>query len=386
MSCVGILGFERLHTDGGDVLEASVDAADESTIPLADAAPDADLCAQLGAPDKPDADPGGNGTVLVALKQLDFGVDLDGGTPNIPGFNLDLACTTNLATSTCTSTELESTFDSFGADKSATGLDNAGFTLITYITKLSDLLAASTLNQGIQDGKYGGVFRMTGWNGTPNDSEVFVELFPALGIEPGDDGSTKPTFTVNDRWYLDERFQVAGLLDASRVKSDQAWVNGGQLVARFSTITFPITIDQDPKPFDILIQDAVMQGTVVTTNGLTNLTNVTVSGRWKTSDFLGQVRTIYVKNANNVVNKYLCNPDPNAQLVYGAVKANVCSARDIRSDGQDGKQQPCDAVSAALRMDGYAVTNRGDFDAGPAIDPRCTNSDDVPATDDCAPN
>jgi hypothetical protein len=385
-SCAAILGFEHLSEEGGITFDAGQDATDDGAIQSDALSPDAGTgaCGEIGIAAEPiDAAVGGGPPVLVALKVLDFGVDQDGGAGSIPGFNLDKVCSVDLASSTCETKVLESTFERHAQDKSATGIDNAGYSLIKYISGFSSLITAESINGGIAAGKYGAVVRITDWNGQPDDDDLQVEVFPAIGLLPRADPDGG--FNANDQWILDSRFEVAPNVIASSVKSDRAWVSGGTLVARLSEIYFPILIDQDPKPFDLHLHDVIIQGTLVTANGATVLTAGTVAGRWKTDEFLGQVRTIFVKDGNGLHNTVLCEPVAIAQLLYGGVKKEVCDARDIRSDSDDTHNLPCDAFSAAMRIDSYSVTNLGAFDASAPIAPRCQDAA-IPVGDDCTPN
>ncbi len=384
VSCAAVLGFERLSTEDGFVFDSGSDASDAAPI-QADAEAGTEIeagsCGDIGIPAEPvDAAAAGGPPMLFAIKLLDFGVDNDGGAGDVPGFNLDRTCSVDLASSSCKTNVLQPTFDRHAKDKNAAGLDNASFSLIKYISSLSDLLTSETINQGIADGKYGAVVRLTDWNGQPDDNDVQVEIFPAIGILPR--ASKDAGFGPDDQWVLDARFMIAANVEASQVKSDRAWVTGGKLVGRFAQVFFPVIIDKDPKPFDIRITDAILTATL---SG-TSLANGTVAGRWKTSEFLGQVRTIFVKDANGLKDTVLCEPVPFAQLLYGSVKKEVCDARDIRSDSNDTAKLGCDAVSAAMRVEAYPVTSLGVFDAGAPVPTRCEVDGAVPLGDDCTPN
>jgi hypothetical protein len=383
-SCAAVLGFERLSEDGA--ADAGADGATDG--PPSDGGVDAPTgpCAELGVPAPPvDAGPGVAPPLLGALRLLDFGIDVDGGRPQIPGFNLDLTCSVDVASSSCATTLLPTTFEAHAKDKTATGVDNAGFSLIEYISRFSNLLTAQTINDGIKDGKYGAVIRLDGWNGQPDDDDVQVDFFPAIGFKARADGGTKPAFDDGDEWILDSRFQVGGVLEASTIKSDRAWIAGGRLVGRFKEVSLPIVIDVDPKPFDIHITDAIISATVGTDeSGKPALRQGVVAGRWKTSDFLGQVRTIYVKNSNGLKNTVLCEAVPGAQLIYKSVKSQICDGRDIRSDSADNKNLPCDAISAGLTIETYSVQQLGSFAAGADGGVRCVD-EAVPVGDDCPP-
>jgi hypothetical protein len=377
ISCAAVLGFERLSTEDGFVIDSGSEAGDGGTIQVdAEAgagAVDAGPCGEIGLPAEPvgAADAGGP-PLLVALSVLDFAPSV------VPGFNLDRTCSIDLASSSCKTNVLEPTFDRHAKDKSATGLDNASFSLIDSLGSLSNLLTAPTIDRGIADGKYGAVLRITGWNGQADDDDVQIEIFPAIGLLPRADADAG--FAPSDQWILDRRFQADA--DASRLKTVRAWVTGSQLVGRFAEISLPVFLDQDPKPFDIRLTDAILTATLATTS----LTNGTVAGRWKTADLLDEMRTIFVKDANGLSNTVLCEPVSAAQLLYGSLKKEVCDARDIRGDGNDTAGLGCDAVSAAMRIEGYPVTNLGVFDAGAPVPARCEVDGAVPPGDDCAPN
>ncbi|MBX3212982.1 MAG: hypothetical protein KF850_13170 [Labilithrix sp.] len=382
-SCAALLGFERLsgdETDGG-VAEAGEDA------PGVDAGGrEGGACTELGVPAPPaNAEPGDVPPVLGALRLLDFGLEVGGVRPEVPGLNLDLTCSVDIASSSCTTKLLPTTFETHAKDKSPTGIDNAGFSLIEYLSRLSDVLSAKSFNDGLQAGLYGAVLRVQGWNGLPDDDSVQVEVFPAIGFERNGDGGTKPAFDEHDEWKLDSRFQLGGVLEASTIKSDRAWVNGGRAVARFKEVTLLLMLSDDPKPFEVRMTDAVLSATIGTdASGKRALRDGVVAGRWKTSDFLGQVRTIYLADSNGLVDTTLCDKVPGATLIYNGVKTTVCDGRDIRSDSEDNKGLPCDAVSAAARVEAYAIDNLGTFEASVDGGGRCEDPA-VPLGDDCPP-
>lgn len=383
-SCAAILGFERLEElpplpDASVAEDAGVDAADDAAAP--------GLCRELGVPPPPtDASAGEGVAIFGALRLLDFGISTSGASAAPPGYNLDRACTSDPATSSCTTNLLPSTFELHAKDKSASGLDNAGFSLIDYISRFSDVLSAEGINAGIAEGRYGAVVRIDGWNGELEDAEVTVEIFPAVGFEPKPEAEEGPTFGPDDEWLLDSRFRVGGVLDASTIRSDVAYVTRGKLVARFSAVTLPIFIPDDPKPFDVKLSDAIVTAEI-TTRGTTGdggaayaLTDGVISGRWKSADFLDQVRSIYLLDSNGLEDTFLC--EPAASLIYGAVKTSICEARDIRSDSKDDGSLPCDAVSAAARIETYAIDKLGTFVPAFTDEPRCVDGV-VPAGDDC---
>lgn len=378
-SCAAIFGFERLSEET---------PSDASTTEAGDAAPDQrdagdPACLDIGIPESPaDASPTTIAPVLGALRTLDFGVDVDGGRPTAPGFNLDRVCSVDLASSSCTSSLLPTTFETHAKDKSAAGIDNAGFSLFEYISRFSDVLSAKRINEGISKGLYGAVIRVTGWNGSPDDDSVEVEIFPAIGVVPRDGGA--PALDDGDEWLLDSTYRVGGVLEASAIRSDRAWVTGGRAVARFKRAVFLVQLVDDPKMFEVRISDAVMAATLgLDSRGKLALIDGVVAGRWKTTDFLDQVRSIHVDNGSGLVNTTLCDPIPQAAIIYKSVKDTICDARDIRSDSQDNTQLPCDAVSVAARIEAYNINSLGQFRAPFDAGVRCAAPGSIPANDDC---
>ncbi len=376
-ACAAVFGFERLSDDGADA--ASSDAAEDAPHPDASGG----ACGELGVPGAPDASadaaPDAPASVLVAVKTLDLGIDAG---HVVPGFNLDKTCSVDVATSSCTTGVDEITFDKYAKDHGDQGLDNTGYGLIQYLGSLGDAFKPSSINDRLLSGEFGLLFRMTSWNGASDDDDVFVEVFPAVGIIVQGDAGTKPQLTASDQWIRDTRFQLAGNLDASSIKSNRAYVSGGKLVASFADFTLPISVPDDPKKLDIRARELWLAGDLVTDASGTRITNATLGGRWKTADFLGEVRLIYLKSTLGVMNQYLCEMGSPA-FIYGTVKKEACSGRDIRSASrEDNTNMPCDALSVGLRFDTYAVDRAGPFQLGPGYGPRCQDAG-VPAGDDC---
>lgn len=377
-ACAAVLGFERLSEDGSVTppSEAGVDAA--AVDAFVETGP---LCADLGIPDRPkivDAGSDGPAEVHMAVKVFDLGI--------AEGFNLDHVCSPTVGTSSCTTKIDEQTFIKYGQDKNDRGLDNAGLGLVGYLGQLAGGFSAKAINERLSDGEFGAVVRLSNWNGTAEDDDVFVEIFPAIGVDETTDAGVatglKPQLDRGDRWKRDRRFQ--NVVDASRIKSANAWVTGNRLVASFQSVTLPISIPDDPKPLDILINEGFMSGLLVPDGTSWRLDKAVVGGRWSTASILAQVREIYVKDTAGLKNVYLC--DPNLLFdIYKAVKKEVCDGRDLRASSRDDNQGlPCDAFSVGIRLDTYAVDEPGPFADLPVIPPRCTKAGTVPAGDDCS--
>ncbi len=173
---------------------------------------------------------------------------------------------------------------------------------------------------------------------------------------------------------------TAGIVVSASVVVERAGPLIGALV-----VTLPVTVPDDKKPLDVIIQEGYLVGTVVPDGTSWRIKDAVLGGRWRTADILGQVRTIFIKDTVGLKNAVLC--DPNLAFdVYGAVKKEVCDGRDIRGSSiDDGKGLPCDSFSAGLRIDTYAVTVPGTFADLPTIPARCQLDGSIPEGDDCAP-
>jgi hypothetical protein len=392
-ACAAVLGFERLSEDG-----ASSEGGSPETAPPTEAGADSAMpetgptCTALGVPDRPtvfDAGADARDPIHMAVRILDYGIDTAAAAP---GFNLDHACSPSVATSTCVTKIDEATFGKYGKDKNDQGLDNSGYGLLGYLAYLGPAFAPTSINDRLHAGEYGAVVRLANWNGTDEDDDVIVEIFPAIGLWDHPDGGpmtpgATPTFTSDDQWIRDRRFQ--NIVDASRIKSANAWVTGGRLVASFQKVTLPVSVPDDKKPLDVILQEAYLSGPLVADGTSFRIKDAVLGGRWRTADMLGQVRTIWIKNTVGLNNVVLCEPNLKFD-VYGAVKKEVCDGRDIRSSSvDDGKNLPCDSFSAGIRLDTYAVDVPGTFGDLPAASPpvatRCQIDGSIPEGDDCAP-
>jgi hypothetical protein len=388
LACASVLGFERLSeesadaqppAEGGPRADAEAGGNDAGPPPR---------CDDIGVVAQPVLDGGEDADippVHVAVRLIDFGIDTAQGAP---GFNLDKQCTIDRASATCTTNVDDPTFATYSKDVGATGIDNSGFSLLSYLAVVSSAFSPKGVNERLQAGEFGIVARVSRWNGAIDDDDVLVELFPAVGVwkqGPGglEDGG-KPAFDAKDRWMRDERFQLLAGLDNSKIKSVNAWIHGGRLAAFFQEAVFPISVPNDDKPLDIRLREAWLGGDVAIDGAGPRLTRGVFGGRWKTSDFLSEVRQIYIEDTLGLRNTFLCQ-NAQSKAVYDAVKKNICDGRDIRAaSNEDKTNKPCDALSAGLRFEAYLVDDPGDFLPAPSRAERCVDAA-VPANDDCAP-
>ena len=149
---------------------------------------------------------------------------------------------------------------------STTRLDNAGYGLLGYLGLLGDGFKPSEVNKRLANGEYGFVLRLSNWNGLPEDDDVLLEVFPTLGVALDAEAGApvvggKPKFVPSDYWLRDSRFK--NVVDAPTLRSASAYVIGGRLVASFDTVTIPISVPEDKKPLDIIVQGGFLFGSLV---------------------------------------------------------------------------------------------------------------------------
>ncbi|MBS2014014.1 MAG: hypothetical protein JST00_14080 [Deltaproteobacteria bacterium] len=396
-ACAAIFGFEELGSENYKVEDSSVP---EVTTPDAgDAAIDnavKDPCSELGIPDKPSLVDGGaaeDRQIVVAINTFDIGFT----TP--AGFNLDRTCSPTRDKSSCVPGGSVTDFDEFGKDTDSVGTDNAGFPLLKTVGAFGGGFEPTEINKRLREGEFGAVIRITKWNGGDEDPDVVVELFPAFGVDVNDGtgnfvrktNKVDGGFVSDDRWLRDRRFQ--GISGVSTQFTLNAWVTKGRVYGRFNKLTVPVSVPDDAKPLDLVLNEAVFSAKIVPDGSRFRLTDGVVGGRVATKDFLGNVRTIYVLDNNGVKDAFICSSGTLGPTLYSVVKGKVCAARDIRSVDDPDRTKGCDAFSVGFRLDSYVLTNdvyysdeNGFFDAGPdATAPRCVTNSDIPENDDCPP-
>lgn len=395
-ACAAIFGFEELGSenyrdasagDGPTNVDAGDTGVDAPVVPIPG-------CDKVGIPDKPIATDAGSSDedeILVAINTLDIGIT------TAAGFNLDRACSPTQAFGTCKGSGSGTDFDEFGRDTDDAGTDNAGFALLKTVGAFGGGFEPKAINERLRDGEFGGVIRITKWNGTPDDTDVVFEVFPALGVSVDQEGTyVRKTskldagFGPTDHWHRDTRFEGVG--GVSTQFSLNAWVAGGRVYARFAQLVIPVNVPDDAKPLDLTMKEAIISAKLEQgSGGIWRLTDGIVGGRIASKDFLRDVRTIYVLDNNGVKNAFLCQTGVPAAL-YGLVKTKVCVSRDIVASGVDDRKNGCDAFSVGFRVDTYALTDRSfytgsTFEAlGPdATAPRCVTNSAIPEGDDCTP-
>jgi hypothetical protein len=359
---------------GPDLLLPAPDAGPDA---VSDAAPDAAVaCAHVRWPNRPaTANASANFSVIAAMQAIDVGygfgtgsaVDAgdagptfgsDGGLPPF-GWDLDNDCTCQGSPPGPPSC-LQAAGTKENCDDFA-GRDHIALELFEALSITAET-GSQTANQAMQAGQYGLVVQITGYNGMSNDEEVTVALYASNGIDGVQDGGTPVAqHNGNDKWTVDPRYitegaqlvgtdcETSSLCQPTSV-DDTAYVAGGILVAQFPN-SVPLTFGSRANIGGALMQlnGVVLVGTLVAAPIAGSgegwaIVNGSISGRWETSQLLGNLSTI--PDPMSPDPGYFCGSDP----FYATFKNVICSLQDIEANGLDNQTPlaPCDALSMAF--------------------------------------
>lgn len=379
-ACAGVLGFEELHVGEDASVDAAIDATPDASPDVADASDAGPTCMHARWPERPDAAGGGSIAFVAALRAFDFGLAVDGGAGAVPGFDLDDFCTVTPGMNSCASSATGTTFATYVADKDGLngGTDNAGYGLLKFLGAATDTVKQEAINAQLAAGVAGLLARVKNYNGMPDDPDVFVEWFPALGVagSTADGAPPRPAFDEGDTWIRDATYWNVATYDTSTIFDSNAYVAGGKVVAHFDALS--LTLPFFSGNLFVVIRDAVVVADIVKTpSGSYRLTNGLFAGRWATRDILAALGPIY----DSAFNAWICQ----SPTLYASVKSTACPARDIAARAQnDGADAGCGAISVGVKFETAPATDRKRFASPPDAGDPCADSG-IPANDDCTP-
>jgi hypothetical protein len=319
-----------------------------------DGGPDVfDPCDHAEPPARPaqddPSDAGGDVELTVAVRTIDFSTSNEAGAY---GYDLDHTCTCP-APETCVpakNTQKEHCDDSQGRD-------NAGGALIQNFAQLTSAFDTSKINANLGKGSNSVLFRVSNWNGAPNDTSVSLAVFVSNGTVPLDDAGANPTpkHDGNDQWGLDPSSLVGTPPPIVPVNvDDSAYVAGGVLVAH---VSFPFGLGPQFGATFLRLDGAFLVAPLVSTNTGWAFAGV-VTGRWDTRNILTGMQGVHDPFDTT---QFLCGTDP----TYQAFKAAICQASDIASvASNDNTNAPCNALSLAVGFTTEPAKLGGELEAG----------------------
>lgn len=338
----------------------------------ADGGPDAapvDPCAHALPPPPPEVDDDPDGALppmYLAIRTLSF-------TARDEGFDLDGVCTCDErpgtahgGASSCTPKQL--TCDEEG------GVDNRAAALFASVAGPSGGGSVDkAVNDGIGAGEQSLLIYVAGWNGKPNDREVYLGVMTSYGIVDGSGCGggagpyQPPQWCGRDKWTYSPDGAIVLGGEVVPFTRDKGYVTGGELVLR-SDAAIPLLLPGMTLSFG----EAILAGRLEATGSGYRLTGL-LAGRVPVADMLATVGQLAVTNIANGEKEPVC-----AAPIFPAVKALLCDAVDIaRTSAFDLKGGACDAISSVISFTAESA-ELGAARAAPADDSPCipTGPDD----------
>jgi hypothetical protein len=358
-------------------------------------------CVSVQPPtDPPTADPGPNDVeFVVAVRTIDFGEPLETETGTSDwrplGYDLDKQCTFGGIGNSCSATprnDFEDNTDDFEG-----GRDNALGKLIGGVARFIKGFGTPSYNERIANGQTSLLFRVSGYNGQPNDDQVELTVFTtdhlnALG------GRSIPEWDGTDMWPIADSSLNGGEFNDPKYRDTRAFVKNGVIVGSLQVdlrlsigITPTVLVEQvlsfvqafftaEVKQVDVAVGGdggAVEGGTADGgTKKLWVFEKGNIAGRWKVNDLLHQLDQ-YPDPLVTTFQQPLCYNSGS----YETFRDMVCSFVDIHSSLLP-PTAPCDALSVGIGFEAVEAKLGQIFSLQP-IRPRCP-AQFSPAIDDCS--
>jgi hypothetical protein len=332
-----------------------------------------DGCNHVRWPARPSADDDAavqNIEFYNALEILNFGTS-DGGNPAAEGFDLDNTCT-------CPGPDSCIPFQDAGTQCDYEGgVDNALGALVKEFSGATNFFDEDYINQGIQGGVFGALFRVRNYNGQANDTNVELSIFVSNGTVGADTdaGPTIPKFDGTDVWTLDPTSLLGGTIgDAGPspiVAYDlNAYVSDYTLVGNISDMPLAIGAATGEGLVTMDLSGALVIAKLAPMGNTFRATGF-VAGRWETKKLLTAMQVLHDPFDFDAS---LCGDD----AIYQLLKGRICALEDISGNVLDDptRTAPCDALSLGFGFTSTAATYGNVFakpDSGGGCGPQYTD-------------
>ncbi|CAN5508863.1 hypothetical protein BH09MYX1_BH09MYX1_33230 [soil metagenome] len=340
-ACAGLLGIDDL-TNAPDAASDASDAATE-TGPT--------VCVPSHVVDRSDAaDDDAGADYILGIDSLALGLEQSAQTDISWDLDNHCTCEDKVTPEACIRPTPSAAETCDGKD----GRDLAGNLALRQATSLVAGVSDTNLAAQLENGKFGAVIVVRGYNGTANDPKVRVDFAPSYGTILTDDAGT-PIKTGNgslqnavlkhdgtDRWGWAPTFATASGNALDSLAFDEgAYVRDGMMVAHFPVVFVAVQFAlTNGNPLVFRVVEVVVSAKIDTTAGGLTLTGGRVGGRVHIGDML---RSFFVWT--DPTGGDLCE----GSVAYTAIQGGLCRNRDIRSlTADDHKNLPCDAISFGL--------------------------------------
>ncbi len=342
------------------------------------------LCSHKRWPPPPTQSDGGPDDVdfVVAMRTIDFGEGDVGDGPRV-GFDLDARCTCLGEEGSC----IPPSGSGVDLCDGPGGIDNGVAAAFNVVVQFYPGFSTEAQNQGIADGKWSILVRVSGYNGGLHDARVNVAVFPSSGLSknPCLDGLV-PAWDGADPWPIPHTsLETAGSggagggrgggggdgasgggdggasatgggpgqggaggtscdglpgydTDAARFADDNAYVTDGVLVASLPPTGITFTGGGDTTTF--VLTAGFLTARINQVGGAWFLRDGLLAGRWPITEVF---RFISSLEAND---QPLCTDT----TAYPPIKGLLCAYPDVTANIAS-PTAPCDAVSFGMRFD-----------------------------------
>jgi hypothetical protein len=275
------------------------------------------------------------------------------------GFDLDGLCT---ASDGCTTTQFEVPCKSIGASPpdGRSCRDNSFGKLESEAVQLQGIgkefgLNNDGFNCALCRGDYNFVIKISEWNGTDNDSNVRVELFPSPGIKTkpswscdlsAPEGAWKknPCWKATDEWLAQDVGVVGDdPITGKAVLSDpSAYVRDGYVVGQLPADTaFWFPGESAARAYPLTLQRGVFAGHILQKDGKWVIEDGTIAGHAKVTDMIDGFEQLGV-----------CSGHP----LFSSITFFVNGGADSLATGAVSPDATCDAVSVGIGFNAREAT------------------------------
>lgn len=319
-------------------------------------------CKHVQPPAPPSPLPGGEMEILEGVHAVDFGEN-DGGAQYL-GFDGDQRCTLLGEGPSCA---LPKWLDAGPVRDGVDGRDNGIGALVSSQQQAfgSAPFQSSKLSNEIDQGinPAAAVFRVRGYNGFTNDSDIDVEWY--LAANPTADAGA-PAWASTPT--LDVTTDSADPGPVAKWRSKKAYVAGYQLVAEFENTMFRVATVPFPMFKAVLTADL---GKVIG--------RMSKAGLWGVVH-MTEMFTLLPDFTQYVAKAKVCR----SSALYPILKTFYCQFTDLRLDGKVDPALPCDGLTFAVGLEtrpvkiGAVVTENRTSLCMPGDDPRGESCDNPP--------
>jgi hypothetical protein len=268
---------------------------------------------------------------VVAIRSVDFGEDA--GVPQ--GFDLDGRCTCGpeAKPSETYPSSCKLPADSESVCDGEDGIDGQNARLFSQFARTG--FSSEQMSNGAENGFWSVLFRIEGYNGTPNDDSVRASLYNAVPRAEG------PLWDGTDTWDVDPSGLADGVsVDQPLLTTESAYVVDGQLV---------VSLDASPLFFTDGINGGILAVGLVSSFivariedgpfGL-RLVDGMLAGKWPVEAIFDSLDAFRPDGAAVCTNDF-------AFLFFKTV---LCNSLDMNA-GAPNPVEPCDAISFGLTFE-----------------------------------